>query len=293
MNTDVTHFRIMTNTLNFGDACIKVFVYRLTNKQYNYIDFMDMNFIQPHYFTVGSIMSNCTDNSIIWGSGFISQESPMGTFKTKVKNTSVCQPLKIIAIRGPLSHQKLIDMQIEFDENMCYGDPLMLMPLIMQPTISCKHYDIGIIPHYVNQNDNSVYKLASKLINKSSVKLINILTGNTEDKIQNFINQICACDTIISSSLHGVIMGIVYNKKTIFVNFSHKLTGRNFKFCDFFESINVDYQIPNLDDDDLLNKTIKYDKQTITSVCLKLIESCPFINYEMKNKYKKMLQNEL
>ncbi len=77
MNTDVTYFRIDTNALNFGDACIKVFMSKLTERDFNYINFRDMDFTQPHYFTVGSIMTQCTNNSIIWGSGFISQESPM------------------------------------------------------------------------------------------------------------------------------------------------------------------------------------------------------------------------
>jgi pyruvyltransferase len=290
---DITLFRINKNTLNFGDACIDLFINKLTDIKFNFVNINNTEIANetPHYLTVGSIMTQCTDKSIIWGSGFIAQDSSMGTFSTfKKKNTSVCQPLKIVAVRGLLTHQKLIDMKIKLSDNICYGDPIILFPLIMQPTLILKRYDIGIIPHYIDQNNSNLYQLTIKLTKKYKVNLINILTGSNEDKVQNFVNEISACDTIISSSLHGIIMGIIYDKKTIFVNFSDKLTGHNFKFLDFFSSINVNYEIPKIDDDDLLNKYINYDKENITKLSIDLIESCPFLDLQQKSKYKKILQ---
>ena len=68
------------------------------------------------------------------------------------------------------------------------------------------------------------------------VKYIDIQVGDDYEKLINNIN---TCKYIISSSLHGVIMGIIYKRKTIYIQFSNKVIGGDFKFNDFFKSINI------------------------------------------------------
>ena len=91
---------------------------------------------------------------------------------------------------------------------------------------------IGIIPHYIDKNNKNYKLLKTKLEKKEYiVKYIDIEVGNNYKKIIDKINN---CKYIISSSLHGVIMGIIY-KKTIYVEFSDKVLGNGFKFEDFFK----------------------------------------------------------
>ena len=60
---------------NFGDAINLMFWSKITQRnirtKFNYNT-------QPHFLTTGSIMELATDKSIIFGSGFISQNSNLG-----------------------------------------------------------------------------------------------------------------------------------------------------------------------------------------------------------------------
>ena len=122
--------------------------------------------------------------------------------------------------------------------------------------------------------------------------MINILTN---DKYKPFIDKINECDYIISSSLHGVIMGLVYKKKTIFIQFSDKVIGNKFKFNDFFESIDATYNNKNIYNKNVLNNSIIIDYDKLVNNGVKLIDICPFIDTQRKNelikKYKEFYSN--
>ena len=70
---------------------------------------------------IGSIMDWMTNNeSYIWGSGVRDNTN-------KLK----CKPHKVLAVRGPLSRQYLIDNGVDCPP--VYGDPALLLPLITPP----------------------------------------------------------------------------------------------------------------------------------------------------------------
>jgi pyruvyltransferase len=263
------------NSLNFGDGVNKVFWEYLTqNKICN-------NNSRFHYITTGSIMCLVNNKSIIFGTGFISNGSDLGGGNFNSQSCIKHQtPHKIIAVRGPLSRQKFIDFKIQCPEN--YGDPLILMPCIYNKYTNIKENIIGIIPHYIDKNNNNFKILKQNLENKGySVLFIDIEIGNNYKK---FIDNINKCKYIISSSLHGVIMGIVYFKKTIFVEFSDAVIGNSFKFKDFFMSINVTYEHKNIYDIEILNNCIKIDYDYLLNVGKKLISLIPFIEIKRKKE---------
>ena len=189
---------------NFGDSVNQVFWNKLTRKKI----INDKDSI--HYLTTGSIMTQANNNSIIFGTGFISNDSDLGGNNYKSKsNKKNCIPQKIISVRGPKSRQKLLSMGLDCPEN--YGDPLILFPSIYTPKNLTVKNKIGIIPHYVDFDSKKVKTLIKNLEKQNfDVKKINILVGEDYKK---FIDEINECETIISSSLHGVIMGLVYKKK--------------------------------------------------------------------------------
>jgi hypothetical protein len=86
----------------------------------------------------------------------------------------------------------------------------------------------------------------------------------------------------VSSTLHGVIFALAYGRKTIFTEFSNRVVGKKFKFYDFFESINVDYNALKFDDPNLLKNEIKIDKQGLIKTGLDIISVCPFIDPSRK-----------
>ena len=248
--------------------------YITQNKIYN-------NKSQLHYITTGSIMCLTNNKSIIFGTGFISNNADLGG--NNFRSTSCikhCKPHKIIAVRGPLTRQKILDFGIKCPEN--YGDPLILLPCLNNCYVNIQDNIIGIIPHYIDKN-NENYKLLKTNLEKKGyiVKFIDIEVGSNHKKIIDIINN---CKYIISSSLHGVIMGIVYKKKTIYVSFSDKVIGNGFKFEDFFKSINITYKNINKYDIEILDNVINVNYEYLIKTGIKLILLIPFISSERKTE---------
>ena len=127
----------------------------------------------------------------------------------------------LLATRGPMT-RKLIQ---GVDGEGIYGDPAILMPLIYTPTPITeltKTYRIGVIPHYV---DYSRFK---------DLKDPAICVINVKDNPFKIIDQIEACEIIISTSLHGCIVAEAYGKIVVWLQVSDKIHGAAFKFNDYF-----------------------------------------------------------
>ena len=258
---------------NFGDGVNKRFWREIVKKEIVY------NKEKEHYITTGSIMCLVNKNSIILGTGFISNKADLGGRKFKSQdNKKYVIPKKVISVRGPLSRKKLIDFSIECPEN--YGDPLILMPCIYSKQKKIKENIVGIIPHYIDKNNNNILKIKEELEkNRYKVKIIDIFVGRRYNKL---IDQINECKYIISSSLHGVIMGIVYKKKTIYTKVSNKVIGGSFKFQDFFKSININYEDKKDFSKEILNNTINVDYENLVKVGKNFISIIPFISEKRK-----------
>ena len=281
MKTKIDNYNIHTlNSKNFGDGVNKLFWRYITNREI----VSDRN--EQHYITTGSIMCLVNNNSIIFGTGFISKDADIGgeNFRSK-SNKKYAIPRDIITVRGPLSRAKMLNFNIKCPEN--YGDPLILMPCIYNKCLTIKNNIVGIIPHYIDKKNKNSEILKKNLENSGyTVIFIDIEIGNNYEKLINNIN---SCKYIISSSLHGVIMGIIYKKQTIFVEFSDNVVGNTFKFQDFFQSININYKNINKYTTDILNNIIKVDYSYLKKIGTILISLIPFIDNERKkvltNKY--------
>jgi pyruvyltransferase len=274
------------NSKNFGDGINKLFWEYLTKNE------IYKNTSEPHYITTGSIMCLVKNKSIIFGTGFISKDADLGANR---KMNNFCstssikhlQPHKIIAVRGPLSRQKMLDFNIECPEN--YGDPLILMPCLNNNYTNIEDNIIGIIPHYIDKNNKNYDLLKTNLEKEGyTVKYIDIEVGANHTELINNINK---CKYIISSSLHGVIMGVVYKKKTIFIEFSDKVIGNGFKFEDFFQSVNITYKKINTYDIGILDNIINVDNEYLIKTGIKLISLIPFISSERKLELTSIYKN--
>jgi len=168
---------------------------------------------RQHVLAVGSILRMANHNSIVWGSGFISKK---GNIKYK--------PLKVCAVRGPLTRELLLNHKIETPE--IYGDPALLMPRFYFPKVD-KKYALGIVPHYRDKNS-----LLVKELEANGVKVLDI--GKDDEA---FIDELLECEHIISSSLHGLIASDAYGIPSHWITLSDKLTGGGFKFHDYYSSI--------------------------------------------------------
>jgi pyruvyltransferase len=200
---------------NFGDKLNPILIKSLTGK--SILNISARYYKREHLLAIGSILDKATSNSIIWGSGFISEQSDL-----------LEKPKKIYAVRGPKTREKLIGFGIDCPE--IYGDPALLMPYVYQPKKNIgKKYKVGIIPHIVDK-DIAWLKQYS---NSDEIKIINLQISNP----LNVIDNILQCEKIVSSSLHGIIVSDAYNIPSLWIKFSNNITGGSFKFLDYLLSV--------------------------------------------------------
>ncbi len=199
--------------LNFGDAINPFLFSKLTSKKVVSANKVINFFNKPTFYFIGSILNNLNrTNAIICGSGFISQDAT-------IKKT----PFLIVAVRGPLTRDIFLKHGIHCPEVYC--DPALLLPYFIPNKNKKENFDIGIIAHYVD-----VVALKNiKIISSSySYKFISI-----EDEMNSFIQNICDCKYILSSSLHGIIVAHAYKKHATWIKLSDNLIGGEFKFYDY------------------------------------------------------------
>ena len=243
---------------NFGDAFNPYLISMLSCKK---VFWVHRNYYPNEYImSIGSILQKANKNAIVWGSGFISEDVSL---KQK--------PKKILAVRGPRSRKKLLEMKIDCPE--VFGDPALLIPLVYSPKIE-KKYKLGIIPHYIDKNN----PLLNKFKDNSETIVLDI-------KMENhfkFIDLVLSCEKIISSSLHGIILADAYKIPSLWIELSNKVKGDGFKFLDYFESVKRKDKLPfkveeKTTIDEFLDNFYDYE---ISIDLNKLIEVAPF---EIKN----------
>lgn len=177
-------------------------------------------FNRPYIMGIGSILTMFDiSNSIIWGSGILLPQKPF-----------VGKPREVRAVRGPLTRQKLLDCGIECPE--VYGDPALLLPLYYQPKVE-KKYKLGIIQQFKRVNN----PLLDSIRYDSDVLVLKI--GQYEHWL-DFVDQVCMCETIIASSLHGLIISEAYKIPNVWTFVAGDDPEDFFKYHDFFLSLGKD-----------------------------------------------------
>ncbi len=146
------------------------------------------------------------------------------------KNFSLCSILKIKAIRGTKSFDKIKRQKNAVLNAPVLADPGLLASYIY-PLKKEFIYDVGIIPHYVDKNSINLNNIK---LQKCSYQIIDI-----QKSPEKVCNDICKCKCILSSSLHGLIFSdsfSVPNRQIILSN--NKIGGGDYKFKDYYSSFN-------------------------------------------------------
>lgn len=223
-------------------------------------------FFEKNLLAVGSIMALGNKKSIVWGSGFMNwNESFRGG--------------KVLAIRGKLTNDKLIAMG--FRHCNAFGDPALLLPLIVSPTEN-KVRDVVIIPHW-----KEVESFKKKY--GEHYKVLDIRTAD----IENFISELTSCRYVLSTSLHGIILSHAYGIPALWIKKGYIDTD-GFKFHDYFSSVDIPFYdgIENFDsylkEDTWKSLFTEYEKyilpyKNIRDIQKKLLSVAPF---RVLSKYK-------
>ena len=218
-----------------------------------------------NYLVIGSTIDMlCRENTEVWGAGIID-----GT------KTLKCKTNKVYAVRGPLTRKVLLEQGVDCPE--IYGDPALLVSKYYQPEVKQK-YKYGFIAH-VSNLDKVEHLLLDDMPIKDREDTL-IIDLSKYDKWTDIPDQICSCESIISSSLHGLIMAEAYNIPNVWIEFGKPLIGGHFKFHDFFTSVGRDREEPVFVKDNKIemkkiNENLK-EWQAGHLDLAPLLKACPF-----------------
>lgn len=260
VNSWIVSHRGIVKCRNFGDELNVHLLSKLTGK--TIVDY-NSYFHRPftNYMVIGSILDGFTDSkSVVWGSGLLSDKEPL---KKK--------PAKVCAVRGKITRDYLLANGVECPE--VYGDPALLMPYIYNPRVE-KTFKIGVIPHIRDIVNPQITEFVAN--NSEEVCLIDFSQYNDWHDV---IDEICSCNYIISSSLHGLILADAYGIPNLWISVSDKVKGVDCKFADYFSGVGREFVsamnfVADIDVSELCGKMSGYIPPTYNS--LKLVEACPF-----------------
>jgi pyruvyltransferase len=206
----LAHF---TGVANVGDALNVELIQALSGKKVATPPGLRYS---THLLAVGSILQGMNKNSVVWGSGLISAES--------VHN--IRQLGRIMAVRGELT-KAIIERHFDIKLDVPLGDPALLMPLVYPPCEKkiCK---FGLVPHYVD-----ILHPICDVVRHMGGKVLDVSWSP-----ERFISELTACETIISSAMHGLILSDAYGIPSKRITLSDKIHGGDFKFSDYYSTTN-------------------------------------------------------
>jgi len=207
-----------------------------------------------NYMCIGSILDNyaspCNSNTVAWGAGSVGVMWNERVFSN---------PRKICSVRGPMTYQFLYEANIDCPQ--VYGDPALLLPLVYQPKVGAppstlprregtlfetqnsklktKRYHLGIIPHI----DDLHHPVIEEIREKHTEEILIIDLAHYE-KWTDVIYQICSCERILSSSLHGLIVSDAYQVPSCWIELTGKILGGHFKYYDYASSVGREFDKP-------------------------------------------------
>lgn len=194
---------------NFGDEIGPYLFEKITGKRPVYAQ---PGAAYEHVISAGSILNWATCASQVWGAG-------LASWKDEV-------PACVIrAVRGPLSRLRARSCGV-----MCsdvYGDPALLLTLFCSAKDETRHYEVGILPHYVD-----IFRAYEWFGSASHVRIIDPL-----QPVEKVISQIRSCDVLFSSSLHGLIVADAYGVPNAWVRMSSSIGGDGMKYWDYLASV--------------------------------------------------------
>ncbi|MEK8031846.1 polysaccharide pyruvyl transferase family protein [Ideonella sp. DXS29W] len=182
---------------------------------------------------IGSTIRFARDDAVVWGAG-----TPRMTDRLNAK-------ARYLAVRGPLT-ARLVEESGGRAPSV-FGDPAVLLPRVYRPRPAARRHALGVVMHHAHHG--------AWLI-EGDVKVISILRAGYEG-IEQFVDELCQCDQILSSSLHGLIVSHAYGIPARWftaVDSPDAIPGDGTKFHDYFLSVGLPADGPlRLGPDDLIH----------------------------------------
>jgi len=151
------------------------------------------------------------------------------------------------------------------------GDPGLLAPLLLKKAVA-KQYKIGFVPHYVDKSLPTVVEFIEK---NKEVHFIDV----HKPPIQ-VIEEIAACEFVISSSMHGLIVADAFKVPNVRIRLSARVKSE-LKYGDYYSAFGIQQPKPIEAEDlgDFISKASlyyeNYCRPDLDSVFSGLLKSFP------------------
>tara|TARA_R110002049_G_scaffold98763_1_gene240607 strand:- start:115 stop:1971 length:1857 start_codon:yes stop_codon:yes gene_type:complete len=170
---------------------------------------------KPFLLSSGSVLSGATKTTVVWGSGLMHPD----------RGLIAGRPENIYLLRGKQTHAALCASGLN-PGDIPLGDPLFLaadaLGIERCGTI-CNR--IGVMPHYADRS--------SPLI-RALIKQDNAVDLNVHSDPIALMHQIAACDQVITTCLHGLILAESLGIPSLWVKTDKVFAGDGFEFLDWF-----------------------------------------------------------
>ena len=172
----------------------------------------------------------------VWGSGFMFPRA--GELLLRM-----CS-LDVHCVRGLLTRDALVERGfLAPDQKVAVGDPGLLFPRLLKGPVRCE-CDIGVVAHYKDAEEGRALVTALRK-SGANVRFIDV----TQSDALGVVREIGSCSTILSSSLHGLIVADAFgipNRHVCFSDLGISSDGFSaeaalFKFKDYFSAVRRPY----------------------------------------------------
>jgi hypothetical protein len=213
---------------NLGDALSPVMVALCTGCDVQRIPMISQS---PRLAAVGTIGHAFAGGEVIfWGTGASTFRNPSADVSERIpyqppSNTR----MTISATRGPISEEILGGKGAR---PAVYGDPVWLLPRFYRPNV-VKRWKLGVVLHLSELADRQVEAHPSIRFRRfgipascrSDIRLLNTVIPISAAGVRDKIDEILACERIVSSSLHGMVLAEAFGIPCLYFGYSQAPAG--------------------------------------------------------------------
>jgi hypothetical protein len=200
--------------LNIGDALSPVMVALLSGRDVKRLPTKSKSIRMGCVGTIGHGFSG--GEVFFWGTGSSRWANPSAPIGERMDfKVTPDSRFKVMATRGPIS-ESILTQKAEPTVGV-YGDPVWLLPQFYRPHVE-KKWKIGVIVHLSELSDRDPeahlrlelerYNIPAEL--RDDIRIINTVSSIDMMGIKGKIDEILACERIVSTSLHGMVFAESY-----------------------------------------------------------------------------------